>query len=101
MSEAFSILSSALDEAIADARLEKAQLKQNTMTIEIEAPQEYTPVEIKAIRKAAGVTQKLFAKYFGVSCKTVEAWEAGRNKPSGPSSRLLGLLDNQQCSIVG
>ena len=29
--------------------------------------------------------------YMGVSVKTVEAWEAGRNHPDGPACRLLEL----------
>ena len=53
-----------------------------------------------SILKDAGVTQSLFAKYFGVSARTVEAWEAGRNKPSGPSSRLLELLQTRKLSLI-
>lgn len=49
MSEAYKILSAALDEAIAYARKEKSQLKQNTMSAEIEVPQEHTPVERKSV----------------------------------------------------
>jgi len=29
----------------------------------------------------------------GVSIKTVEAWEAGINQPSGSSSRLLHMME--------
>ena len=36
----------------------------------------------------------MFAKWFGVSTRTVEAWESGRNKSSGSSSRLLSLLQS-------
>ena len=43
--------------------------------------------DIKEIRSKTGLTQSLFAQWFGVSTRTVEAWESGRNKPSGPSSR--------------
>ena len=32
-----------------------------------------------------------FAQYMGVSVKTVEAWEAGRNHPEGAACRLLAL----------
>ena len=31
------------------------------------------------------------AKYMGVSVKTVEAWEAGRNHPEGAACRLLSM----------
>ena len=49
------------------------------------------PSEIKEIRKSVGMTQVLFAKYLGVSLKTVEAWEAGRNQPNGTACRLLAI----------
>lgn len=35
---------------------------------------------IKEIRKAAGMTQKEFAEYFGMSKRNVENWEGGTNK---------------------
>ena len=87
MSEAFAILSGALDEAINDTKTKK--LPRNVRSIEIEPAGVYTSAQVKNIREKIGLTQKLFAKYIGVSTKTVEAWEAGRNKPSGPSNRLL------------
>ncbi len=100
MSEAFDILNMALDEAIADAKAEKTLLKHETLSLEIEPLHTYTAEDIKAIRHSTGLTQKLFAKWFGVSTRTVEAWETGRNKPSGPSARLLGLLQSHRLSIV-
>lgn len=51
----------------------------------------FTPGEIKEIRNNAGMTQALFAKYMGVSVKTIEAWESGKNQPEGSSRRLLAL----------
>lgn len=97
MSEAFAILSGALDEAINDTKTKK--LPRNVRSIEIEPAGVYTSVQVKNIREKIGLTQKLFAKYIGVSTKTVEAWEAGRNKPSRPSNRLLWLLDMGKITI--
>lgn len=51
----------------------------------------FTPREIKQIRVNAKMTQALFAKYMGVSVKTVEAWECGKNQPVGAARRLLAL----------
>ena len=71
---------------IAEAALEMNQCfrsAQNAATQYLE--------EIKAIRKSTGMTQKLFAGYLGVSVKTVEAWESGRNHPEGAACRLLSM----------
>ncbi|HZK62297.1 MAG TPA: helix-turn-helix domain-containing protein [Anaerovoracaceae bacterium] len=37
-------------------------------------------------------SQRVFAEVLGVSPKTIEAWEAGKNHPDGSSSRMLQLL---------
>ena len=39
------------------------------------------------------MSQKIFASYLGVSEKTVEAWEAGINTPSGTASRILNMME--------
>ncbi len=54
---------------------------------------EYNAYKIKEIREALNLSQMIFAEAIGVSVKTVEAWESGRNKPQGPASRFLQLLD--------
>lgn len=55
---------------------------------------EYNATEIKRFRLANGMTQRVFANFMGVSLKTVEAWEAGRNKPSGAAGRLLSYAQS-------
>jgi putative transcriptional regulator len=48
--------------------------------------------DIKRIRQKTGLSQVIFAGSLGVSPKTVEAWENGRNKPEGASRRLLEIV---------
>ena len=48
--------------------------------------------EIKILRQMMGMTQVLFAAVMGVSPKTVEAWESGKNVPDGAARRMLGML---------
>ncbi|MCP4219220.1 MAG: helix-turn-helix domain-containing protein, partial [bacterium] len=40
-----------------------------------------------------GLSQATFARVIGVSKKTVEAWESGRNDPQGPAQRILMFLE--------
>lgn len=80
-----------LTEAIEDAQCTEKKLKRRIVTI---VPvKEYTASEIQTIRKSTGLSQKLFAGYMGVSDKTVEAWESGKNRPSGAASRLLAMME--------
>jgi len=53
---------------------------------------DYSNDDIKKIRQKTGLSQVIFAGSLGVSPKTVEAWEKGRNKPDGASRRLLELV---------
>ena len=75
---------------------EKGNLKAKTTTISlsVEPIESFKPEEIRSIRLETGMTQNLFAKYMGVSVKTVEAWEAGRNHPEGAACRLLSMTQN-------
>lgn len=73
---------------------EKGNLKARKTTLSITPVDSFTAQEIKEIRKNTGLTQMLFAKFMGVSIKTVESWEAGRNHPEGAACRLLSLTKN-------
>lgn len=55
----------------------------------------YKGREIKKIRETLELTQTVFADLIGVSVKTVEAWEAGRNIPRGPAQRMLEIFKNE------
>lgn len=77
-----------LNEAV---EFEKGNIKVKTTTIGIAPLEKFEPSDIKDIRNSTGLTQKLFAMYMGVSIKTVEAWESGRNHPDGAACRMLVL----------
>ena len=84
----FEEIKTGLNEAI---EYEKGNLKANSKTLSITPLEEFSATEIKEIRKSTGLTQVLFANYLGVSLKTVEAWESGRNKPNGSACRMLAI----------
>ena len=84
----FEQIKSGLEEAIA---YERGTLEAKVTKLSVEPVSHYEPAEIRSIRQNTGFTQAVFAQYMGVSVKTVEAWEAGRNHPEGAACRLLAL----------
>jgi len=83
-----------LNEAIDYEQGELQHVKVDKITIS-ELPI-YTADKIKSIRLRQRLTQKLFAEAVGVSIKTVEAWESGKNTPSGCANRMLELLERDE-----
>ena len=71
---------------------EKGDLKLRTMKVSLKPVRRFEAAEVKSIRTMLGMSQGLFAGFIGVSPKTVEAWEAGRNTPNGPASRILDFI---------
>ncbi len=80
-----------LNEAI---EFEKGNLKARTELVSIAPVPDMESGRVKEIRKSLDMTQFMFAAVMGVSVKTVEAWEAGTNTPSGPARRMLSLLQS-------
>lgn len=54
---------------------------------------EYKAKDVARTRKALNLSQRGLASVMGVSPRTVEAWEAGKNTPSGAARRLLYLFE--------
>jgi len=94
----FSSIMAGLNEALEDASSEKPILKRHKVTVE--PVKQYMADEVKKIRNSTGMSQKSFASYMGVSDKTVEAWEAGTNRPSGAASRLLMMMEMDKDLVV-
>lgn len=84
----FDKIKNGLEEAIA---YEQGMLEAKTTKLTITPISRFDASEIKNIRKSTGLTQVVFAQYMGVSVKTVEAWESGRNHPEGAACRLLSI----------
>ncbi|MBQ2881054.1 MAG: helix-turn-helix domain-containing protein [Clostridia bacterium] len=85
---AFDKIKTGLEEAI---EFEKGNLKATKTKLTIKPVEKFQPSEIRDIRLKSGLTQATFAQYMGVSVKTVEAWESGRNHPEGAACRLLTI----------
>jgi putative transcriptional regulator len=46
----------------------------------------------QAARAGTGLSQAQFSKLIGVSLRTLQEWEQGRKRPSGPASVLLRIV---------
>ena len=91
MKSVFDSIMTGLTEAVEDAKSSDKKLPRKIVTI---LPvKQYTSEQVKNIRRKTRMSQKAFAGYLGVSPKTVEAWEAGTNHPSGAASRLLNMME--------
>ena len=88
--KAFKSIMKGLAESLEYAKGDASKARRMSVTV-AELPQ-YHDKEIKQIRENLNLTQKNFAFVLGVSTKTVEAWESGRNIPQGTAQRFLQLL---------
>lgn len=51
------------------------------------------PAPPRKIRARLELSQVAFAGLMGVSVRTIQEWEQGRRKPSGPASALLRIAE--------
>jgi putative transcriptional regulator len=54
-----------------------------------------SPKQIRALRARTGMSQAVFAAFLNTSVSTVQKWEIGEKKPSGPSLKLLNVIDQK------
>lgn len=58
------------------------------------------PMDIKAIREKAGLSQSELANMMRVSVRTLQNWEQGRRHPTGPASALIRIFEKAPESAV-
>lgn len=76
-------------EGIREVRAHKAgkiNLRTRTLT---------KPSQPQVIRAKLNLSQSAFAGLMGVSLRTVQDWEQGRRKPSGPAAALLRIAEQK------
>jgi putative transcriptional regulator len=56
------------------------------------APDMAPEIDVRAIRRANGMTQAQFAAAYAFSVRTVQEWERGAKRPSGPARTLLRAI---------
>ena len=55
----------------------------------------YSAEKIRALRTRTQLSQTVFAAVLNTSASTVRQWEIGDKQPSGPSLKLLNLLERK------
>ena len=61
---------------------------------------EFTAAQIKRIRMKNKASQAVFAAYLNIGKSTVQKWEQGQKKPSGPSLKLLNLVAEKGLNVL-
>jgi putative transcriptional regulator len=61
---------------------------------------EYDSEKIRALRDHLKLSQAVLASVLNTSLSTVRKWEIGEKRPSGPSSKLLSLLERKGLESV-
>jgi putative transcriptional regulator len=59
-----------------------------------------SPDQVRALRARLGLTQEQFARRFGFTLDTVQQYEQGRRRPSGPASTLLRVIEADPEAVV-
>ncbi len=61
---------------------------------------EYSSEDIRSLRNRYKLSQTVFAAVLNTSPSTVRQWEIGAKHPSGPSLKLLNLLDKKGLEVL-
>jgi putative transcriptional regulator len=59
------------------------------------------PDDVRKIRKRLGLSQSAFAALLRVSLCTLQDWEQGRHKPTGPAYALLRVATRHPEALIG
>lgn len=62
--------------------------------------QDYDAAKIKALRERLQLSQAVLASVLNTSASTVRKWEVGDKRPSGPSQKLLDIIDRKGLEAV-
>lgn len=61
----------------------------------LEAVPSYDASQVRALRDRYKLSQSVFASLLNTSPSTVKKWEIGEKHPSGPSRKLLNILERK------
>lgn len=73
---------------------------QKYAALSLEAVPEYDATKIRALREHLQLSQAVLAAVLNTSLSTIRKWEAGDKRPSGPSLKLLSLIERKGLEAV-
>lgn len=79
--------------------IDKRRMREIDMLRNLEVG-EMTPENIRGLREKEHLSQSVFAAVLNTSVSTVQKWEIGEKKPSGPSLKLLDLIKKKGLEVV-
>lgn len=79
--------------------IDKRKMNKYNLLCGVEVP-DYNPKQIKSLRERYHLSQSVLAALINASPSTVQKWEMGEKHPSGPSLKLLSILDAQGVEVL-
>lgn len=98
-SEAFEAIHSAV-EGMYDAGTINKQTMRTFDEACLTVPVDFSPAEIKSLREENRLSQPVFARYINTSESTVQKWESGAKRPSGPALKLLDIVRKHGLQVL-
>ncbi|KPF42254.1 DNA-binding transcriptional regulator [Rhizobium sp. AAP43] len=98
-SDAFEAIHSAVEGMFQAGTIDKQTMRSFDHSC-LAIPPDMSPAEIKALREDNRVSQPVFARYLNTSESTVQKWETGAKRPSGPALKLLSLVQKHGIGVL-
>ena len=99
-SDAFEAIHSAVEGMYAAGTIDKETMRTFDETC-LAVPVVLKPEDIKALRERNHVSQPVFARYLNTSESTIQKWETGAKRPSGPALKLLSIVEKHGLDMLG
>lgn len=61
---------------------------------------QFSPEDIKRLRKSLKFSQPVFAQHLHTTASTVRKWEQGETQPTGPALKLLNVIANKGLQAI-
>lgn len=99
-SDAFEAIHSAVEGMYVAGTIDKETMRTFDETC-LAVPVALKPEDIKALRERNHVSQPVFARYLNTSESSIQKWETGAKRPSGPALKLLSIVEKHGLDMLG